>query len=128
MIFIHSLTLSGGYPNILERTTENKRDNWCQSYLQTLLQRDIRDIAHIERLTEIPNLLRVISARVRGLLNISELSRTSNLPQSTLKRYLALLEMLYLVIIYRPGQITYPNATLNLQRFTSMTSVCFSIF
>ena len=62
------------------------------------LQRDVRDLANIEQLTEIPNLLQLLATRSGTLLNFAELSRIAGLAQSTLKRYFALLEMLFLVV------------------------------
>jgi predicted AAA+ superfamily ATPase len=66
--------------------------------VQTILQRDVRDLANIEQLTEIPNLLQLLATRSATLLNFAELSRSCGLPQSTLKRYFALLEMLFMVV------------------------------
>jgi hypothetical protein len=68
----------------------------------TLLQRDIRDLANIPDLTAIPRLLSVVAARAGGLLNFADLSRTVGLPQTTLKRYFALLESTFLVQLLRP--------------------------
>jgi len=62
-----------------------------------MLQRDVRDLANIEQLTEIPNLLQLLATRSATLLNFAELSRTAGIAQSTLKRYFALLEVLFLV-------------------------------
>lgn len=94
--------LMGGYPDVLKRTTVTKKDNRCAAYLQTLLQRDVRDMAHIERLTELPGLMNLLATRVGTLLNTSELSRSAGLPLTTLKRYLAVLENLYLYIRLPP--------------------------
>jgi hypothetical protein len=88
--------LRGGYPEVVERSTEDRRAAWFGSYITTLLQRDVRDLAHIEGLTAVPRLLALLAARVTALLNFSELSRSIAMPQSTLKRYLALLETTFL--------------------------------
>lgn len=88
--------LRGGYPEVVERSAEDRRTAWFGSYITTLLQRDVRDLAHIEGLTAVPRLLALLAARVTALLNFSELSRSIAMPQSTLKRYLALLETTFL--------------------------------
>ncbi|RFO96342.1 ATPase [Rhodoferax lacus] len=88
----------GGFPEAAARTTPARREAWFQSYVQAILQRDVRDLAHIEQLTEIPNLLQLLATRSGTLLNLAELSRSARLPQTTLKRYFALLEMLFLVV------------------------------
>lgn len=90
--------LAGGFPDAITRTQPRRRQAWFDSYVQAILQRDVRDLANIEQLTEIPNLLHLIATRSASLLNFSELSRTAGIAQSTLKRYFVLLEMLFLVV------------------------------
>jgi predicted AAA+ superfamily ATPase len=89
--------LVGGYPEMLERKSEDRRRAWVGSYTATLLRRDVRDLANVEDLTALPRLLSLLAARATNLLNYAELSRSSGLPASTLKRYFALLEATFLV-------------------------------
>lgn len=86
----------GGYPEVLERT-EKRRSAWFESYITTLLQRDVKEIADIEGVHQLSVLLKLLAARTAGLLNFAELSRSTGIPQTTLKRYLILLEMLFLI-------------------------------
>ena len=72
--------------------------DWFQSYLATILQRDIQDISKIEGLMELPNLLELIAARAGNLINFADLSRVTRLNAVTLKRYYTLLEMVFLVV------------------------------
>jgi uncharacterized protein len=90
--------LSGGFPEAAGRASQRRRAAWFESYLQAILQRDVRDLANVEQLTEIPNLLKLLALRSAGLLNFADVSRTSRLSQTTLKRYFSLLEMLFLVV------------------------------
>jgi len=92
----------GGYPPAVARHNPARREAWFQSYVMTMLQRDIRDLANISDVTAIPRLLSVVAARAGGLLNFADLSRTMALPQTTLKRYFALLEGTFLVQLLRP--------------------------
>jgi len=89
--------LAGGYPEALERTAPSRRRAWFSAYVTTILQREVRDLASIEGLHELPRLLSLLGARAGGLLNYAELSRSSGVPQSTLKRYMALLEATFLI-------------------------------
>jgi predicted AAA+ superfamily ATPase len=89
--------LLGGYPEMLERASEARRRAWFGSYTTTILQRDVRDLSNVEDLTSLPRLLSLLAARSATLLNYAELSRSSGLPASTLKRYFALLEATFLV-------------------------------
>lgn len=88
---------AGGYPEALARPTPRRRRAWFDSYVSTLLQRDVRDIANIDRLADLPRLLALLATRVGSLLNFAELSRSSGIAQSTLKRYMALLEMTFVI-------------------------------
>ena len=96
--------VEGGYPDAVARSTPRRRAAWFGSYVQAILERDVRELARIEQLTEVPNLLRLLAARSASLLNFAELSRTAGLPQTTLKRYFALLEMLFLVVRVAPWE------------------------
>jgi len=97
--------LSGGYPPLVTRHTEARRKAWFQSYLMTILQRDVRDISNIADLTAVPRLLSVVAGRAGGLLNFADLSRSLSLPQTTLKRYFALLETTFLVQLLPPWSV-----------------------
>ena len=88
---------AGGYPEAVARPQERRRDAWFNSYLTAIVQRDIRDVANIAGLTEVPRLLSLLAARSATLLNASELSRAMAIPGSTLTRYLAVLEATYLL-------------------------------
>jgi len=88
--------LIGGYPEVVSRKTETRRLDWFGSYLATILQRDVRDLANIEGLTDMPRLLSMLAARAGGLLNVAEISRSIGFSQMTLHRYLALLEKVFL--------------------------------
>lgn len=93
---IFEQAMRGGYPEIQSRSQARQRD-WFGSYVTTILQRDVRDMANIQGLTELPQLLRLLAARSAQLLNYSDLARSMTIPQSTLKRYMALLEATFLV-------------------------------
>lgn len=90
--------LAGGFPEARDRAAGRRRSQWFESYLQTLLQRDVRDLSQIEGITQLPRILELLSGRSAGLLNLSELSRTLGIPLNTLKRYLALLEAVFILI------------------------------
>jgi predicted AAA+ superfamily ATPase len=87
----------GGYPEVLTRSSARRRSAWFASYVTTILRRDVRELSRVEGLTALPRLLTLLAARSAQLLNYSEISRSLAIPQSTLKRYMALLETTMLV-------------------------------
>lgn len=96
------LILRGGFPEIVGRQDAGRRQTWFRSYLTTILQRDVRDLSNVEGLTEFPRLLTLLATRVANLLNLSDVSRATTISQTTLKRYLTLLQATYLVSLMPP--------------------------
>jgi uncharacterized protein len=88
--------MRGGFPEAIERD-DARREQWLASYLTVLAQRDLRELANIERLAEIPAVLASLAARVRAPLNEVQLSGSLEIPRTSLHRYLALLEQVFLV-------------------------------
>jgi len=93
---------AGGYPEAVARTGPSDRTRWFDAYLQTMIQRDVRDLAAIEGLAQVPRLLQTVALRTGSPLNVADLGRTLGLGQVTLKRYLTLLETLYLLVQLPP--------------------------
>ncbi|MEK7477118.1 MAG: ATP-binding protein [Candidatus Coatesbacteria bacterium] len=91
--------LVGGYPEPAGRTTPERRRAWHAAYITTILQRDVRDLAAVEGLTAFPRLLAVLASRAAQPLGASDVSRELGMPYTTLRRYLALLEAIFLVHI-----------------------------
>lgn len=89
--------VQGGYPEAITRTDEVRRAAWFGSYITTILERDVRDIANVQGLREMPRLLRLAATRAMSLLNFADLARDAAMPQTTLQRYWALLEATFLV-------------------------------
>ncbi len=89
--------LRGGFPEPALKRGVARRATWFRDYVATLLQRDVRELANVEGLTALPHLLAVLATRTAGLFNLADVSRVVGLPQTTLKRYLTLLEALFLI-------------------------------
>ena len=97
---LSDLLLTGGYPPAIARPSFDRRRAWYGSYITTILDRDLRDLANIESLTQLPRLLSLIAARTGTLLNFADLARAAALPQTTLKRYFSLFETTFLVLAF----------------------------
>lgn len=110
-----AIATTGGYPAVQNRTTD-RRSEWFDSYISSLMDRDVRDLSNIEQLTALPNLLELIATRLGGLLNNSDLSRSLELPLTTLKRYLSLLKLLFLVVPVRPWFGNYGKRLIKLPK------------
>lgn len=86
----------GGFPEPVARSPRRRRP-WFESYTRTLLERDVRDLANIEGLTQMPRLLTLLATRAGDTLNVTGLSRETAIAPTTLTRYLDLLQALFLL-------------------------------
>lgn len=90
--------VQGGYPEMTQLTHITDRADWVNAYITAILQRDVRDIANIDSLTQFPRLLMLIATRSSALLNASDIARSLGVPAVTLRRYLTLLEATFLTV------------------------------
>lgn len=100
-----SIVAAGGYPEAMNRYGR-RRDRWFSSYIDTTLDRDLRDISDALKLDEIPHLLRILAAQSAGLLNYTTLSNRLSLNERTVRSYIQLLETVFIVVrlpSWRPG-------------------------
>lgn len=88
--------VAGGFPEALRRSPARRRE-WLDAYVTTVTQSVIRDLAAIERLAELPRLLRLCAARTATELNVSALASDFGVPIRTTDGYLALLANAFLV-------------------------------
>lgn len=89
--------LRGGYPEMLRRADPARRRNWARDYVAAIVQRDVRDISSIERLDVLPRLLRILAQHSGQLTNFTQLGGQIGLDEKTVRKYLGVVEQLFLV-------------------------------
>ncbi len=87
----------GGFPEALARTNPRRRERFFDSYLGDLVARDVSQLSEIERTVEMRALIRLLAARSGQLLVANAVGSEARLPASTVHRYLALLEEVFLI-------------------------------
>ena len=87
----------GGFPGMQSAKNERGRRAWCDSYLSLALQKDVQELAQIEGLSHMPKLLQIVATRVGSTLNYSEFANSTNIPLTSLRRYMQLLHSLFLL-------------------------------
>lgn len=88
---------AGGYPAALARPEGRRRANWYRDYIDTLVQRDVRDMSRISSLDVLPRLLAHAAAHTAQLFNLSELAAPFQLSRPTIGDYVTLLERIFLL-------------------------------
>ena len=92
---------TGSFP-VVALNLEVNRDVFYSSYLQTYLQRDVRDLARVGDETAFVRFIRGAAARTGQLLNIAELARDADVDPKTAKSWLSILETSGLVRLLEP--------------------------
>lgn len=89
--------ICGGYPEALSRADSRRRKTWAKQYIDSLIQRDIKDIANIDKLDQVPRLLRALAQTAGQLCNYSQLGGQVGLDHKTASKYIAIFEQMYLL-------------------------------
>ena len=88
---------AGGYPAALARSKPRRRAAWYRDYIDTMVQRDVRDLARISALDVLPRLLMMAAGQTARLLNVADLSAPFQLSRPTIRDYITLLERVFLL-------------------------------
>lgn len=91
------LACRGGYPEALTRKSARRRSEWYDTYLTQIVNRDATDISGLQRLADLPRLLRFLAARSGSGMVWNSLANDAAIPRTTLDPYIRLLETLFLI-------------------------------
>ncbi len=97
--------LRGGYPEAVSRATPRRRTAWAKQYVEALIQRDVRDIANIDKLSQLPQLLNSLAFMAGQLCNFAHLGGQVGLDSKTANKYLAVFEQMFLLRRVGPWSI-----------------------
>jgi predicted AAA+ superfamily ATPase len=103
-----TLIAIGGYPEIVTRSL-NRRGRWFESYLQALLDRDVRDLVAVQQPSHLVRLLQILAAQPAEELNMAGLATALQVSQPTVKRYLVALETVFLLRLVAPWSNNLTN-------------------
>lgn len=94
--------LDGGYPEAIARKASVRRQTWYLNYIDAIVQRDVRDIAQIEHLQQMPHLLQALAHHSGRLVNYSNIGSVLGMNHTTTQKYTGVLEQLYLIRTVQP--------------------------
>jgi uncharacterized protein len=98
---VHAV-LVGGYPEMLRRENYRRRQTWARDYVKAIVQRDVRDIAEVEKLDQLPRLLQVLAHHSGQLTNFTQIGGQLGIDDKTTRKYTGILEQLFLVYRVSP--------------------------
>jgi uncharacterized protein len=89
--------LRGGYPEALSRTTQRRRTAWGRQYLDAIIQRDVRDVASVDRLDQLPRFLNALAQVSGQMCNYTQLGGQVGLDHKTASKYIGIFENMFLL-------------------------------
>ena len=87
----------GGYPAVHARREAARRRAWYRDYVETQIQRDVRDLSRIRSLDTLPKLMRLVATHTAGLINVADLAAPFELTRQTIHEHVTLLERVFLL-------------------------------
>lgn len=91
----------GTFPEIVGADIADRRI-WFDGYITSILQRDVRQISELEKMSLLPHLLSILATRVGGLMNDSDIAREVGLNTVTGKSYRGILKLMFLTFDVKP--------------------------
>jgi uncharacterized protein len=86
----------GGFPEAVRRVPR-RRSAFFESYVSTLIERDVVELANITRKADLFKLVALLAGRAGGLLESTALAGPLGLSRTTVVRYLELLSAVFLI-------------------------------
>ena len=89
--------LRGGYPEAIARESARRRTVWARQYIDSIIQRDVQDIASVDKLDQLPRFLRALAQVSGQMCNYTQLGGQVGLDGKTAARYTGIFEQMYLL-------------------------------
>jgi predicted AAA+ superfamily ATPase len=97
---IDEIMFYGGYPRIYEESIAPS--DYFQSYIQTYVERDVRQLLNIENLTLFQKFMGLCAGRIGQLLNIESLGNDCGISFNTARSWLSILQASYTIFLLQP--------------------------
>ncbi len=93
----------GGYPALWQQSANTAQANdWFASYINTYVERDVRQLINVQNLSTFQRFVRLCAARSGGLLNTVALANDAGISHPTVRQWLSVLESSELVYLLEP--------------------------
>lgn len=92
----------GGFPEPFLSGSEEEAARWRNQYYTDLVREDVFDLARIHEVRSMRMLLEMLRTKVGSPLSYSALAQDLQIAPNTVKKYVAILEGLYVIFLLRP--------------------------
>lgn len=97
---VDSLIIKGFYPQLYTRQIDVR--TWCSNYINTYVEKDVRQLLNITDVLSFGRFLKLCAARIGNLINYAELARDCDISPHTAKEWISILETSYVIKLLSP--------------------------
>ena len=102
----------GGFPEPCLAATDEDADRWRKDYFSDLVREDVLEFSRLQEITTMRLFAELLRDRVGSPLSLASMGRDLAISPNTLRKYLEILEALFIVFIVRPWHRNIARATL----------------
>lgn len=102
----------GGFPEPCLAATDEEADRWRIEYFSDLVREDVLEFSRLQEITTMRLFAELLRERVGSPLSLASMGRDLAISPNTLRKYLEILEALFIVFIVRPWHRNIARATL----------------
>ena len=114
---------NGGMPNIATKTIE--RNNYFSSYINTYIERDVRQLLNVGKTIEFYNFMQYIAVRTAQELNYSTIAKETGVDSKTIKNWISILESSGIIYLLQPFSSNLSNRIIKSPKLYFMdTGLC----
>ncbi len=92
--------INGWYPRVL--ADKNDPQIWYKSYIQTYLERDVRDLVAVQSIDRFYSFIRILAIRSGSILNYTEIAKEVGVALNTIKDWVSILRASYIIYTLQP--------------------------
>lgn len=96
------LMMVGGFPEPFLNGTERFYNRWKKSHLDIILKQDLIDLENVQQITQIETLIQLLRHRAGSPVSYSSLAQDLQCSDKTIKRWLTILENMYVIFCVPP--------------------------
>ncbi|OGT67092.1 MAG: AAA family ATPase [Gammaproteobacteria bacterium RIFCSPHIGHO2_12_FULL_45_9] len=97
---LEKMLFSGFYPPIYDRTISPQ--SWYSDYVMTYVERDVRQLVHVQDLRVFHRFLQMCAVRTGQLVNLSSIANDCGITHNTAKAWISVLEASYILFLLPP--------------------------
>ncbi len=97
---LSNLLVSGFFPGL--HINKIKPYHFYSSYLETYIERDLRQLSQIENIRAFERFIRLLASKVGSLLNYQSIANDCGVSQPTIRKWVSILETGYIIFLLPP--------------------------